>query len=106
MAISLDILGAKRTLAELQQAIRQTEALPFQLISLAVGIVSGAPANLATFVQSAAGGLLAPIFLEVIAENLDKNQQEVELNKPGRQVVCYGSLYVQGQARNVVAYRT
>lgn len=105
MAISLDILGAQRTLAELQQTIQQTEALPFQLLSLAVGVVGGAPANLATFVQTLAGGLLAPITLEEIASTLDKNQQEVELNKPGRQVVCYGSLYVGGQQRNVVAFR-
>lgn len=92
MAISLDILGAHRTLAELQHAIRQTEALPFELLSFAVGIVEGASASLATFVHRVAGGPLPPITLEEIAGNLDRNQQEVELNKPGKQVVCYGSL--------------
>jgi hypothetical protein len=85
--------------------IRHTEALPFQLMSLSVGVVSGAPANLGTFVQTSTGGLLAPITLEEIASNLDKNQQEAELNKAGRHVVCYGSLYVGSQQRNVVAFR-
>jgi hypothetical protein len=105
MAVSLDVLGADKTLADLEKTIRQTEELEYRLVSIAVGFVGGALASLVTFSQAPAGSPSGSISLEIISGDLSKAQQEAKLNEGGKQVVCYGALYVQGQAQNVVAYR-
>lgn len=104
MAISVDILDANAKLAELEKAIQQTEALPFRLISITIGVAGGKPASLVTFLKGAAAPA-APISLEVIDGALSKDQQQAHINGNGKTVVCYGSLYVQGQPQNVAAYR-
>jgi hypothetical protein len=106
MAVSLDVLGANGSLSDLEETIRQTEELEYRLVSIAVGFVGGARASLVTFSQASTGTPPASIFLEIIGGDLSRAQQEAKLNEGGKLVVCYGSLYVQGQAQNVVAYRT
>ena len=105
MAVSLDVLDAHATLADLQKTLRQTEELGFQLVSITIGIVGGTPASLVTFSQSSAGNPPTSISLEIVDGGLNKDQQEAALNGSGKPVVCYGSLFVEGQRRNVAAYR-
>jgi hypothetical protein len=105
MSVSLHVLAANKTLADLQEPIRQTEQLEYRLVSIAIGFVSGARANLVTFSQAASGDPPPSIFLEIISGDLSKAQQEAKLNEGDKQLVCYGSLYVQGQAQNVAACR-
>jgi len=105
MSVSLDILGATNTLGELANTIQQTEDLGYSLLSVSVGVVGGAPASLVTFSQGETGSSPPLISLEIISGGLSKDQQETKLNEGNKQVVCYGALFVQGQAQNVVAYR-
>jgi hypothetical protein len=105
MRYSLDILDANNTIADLQESIRQTERLAYRLVSISTGFAGGAPASLVTFSQAAAKDPPAPISLTIIDGNLSKDQQEAKLNETGKQLISYGSLYVQGHAQNVLAYR-
>lgn len=104
MPVTLRILNANDTLAEHQEALRQTEDLSFVLLSLAVGHESRRLANLVTLLQGATTPTI-PISLIMIDGSLDQAAQQAELNSGGRQIVCFGSLYVQGQACNILAYR-
>jgi hypothetical protein len=104
MPVSLDVLDSNAPISDLQNAINQTERLGFRLLSMATGFVSGQRANLVTFAQD--GGHNPPtVSLAVIDSSLSKDQQEAALNTSGKSVVCYGSLYVQGQPQNIAAYR-
>jgi hypothetical protein len=105
MAMTLRTLDTTATLAEQQLAIRQAEALGFRVLSLTVGRAGGGQANLVTFVQQA-GAPAQPITLEPLDGALDQNAQEAALNAAGRQVVCYGSLYVQSAPQNVMVSRS
>ena len=105
MPVTLRILNANDTLADHQEALRQTEELSFVLLSLTVGHESGSRANLVTLLQDAATTPTTPISLSMIDGHLDQAAQQAELNSGGKQIVCFGSLYVQGQACNILAYR-
>src|SRR5262249_10205390 len=100
----LRTLDTAATLADQQTAIRQTERLGFRLVSLSIGRVGGGRANAVAFLDQQ-GALPAPITLEVVDGALAQDAQETALNKAGRQLVCYGSLHVNGLAENVAAWR-
>ena len=104
MAVTLRTLSTNGSLAEHQTAVRQAEALGFRVRSLATGRVGGGRANLVTLVQEP-GAPAAPIILEIIGGGLTQDAQEEILNTGGRQLVCYGSLAIVGEAENVVAWR-
>ena len=105
MAITLRTLDTNASLVQQQTAIQQAEDLGFRLLSLTIGRVGGGRANLVAFVQvpSAPATVLA---LEVVNGTLDQNAQETALNAAGRQLICYGSLYVQGTPENVAVWRS
>src|SRR5262245_4343089 len=104
MAITLRTFDTTTTLANQQTALRQAEELGFRLLSLTTGQVGGGRANLATLTQEP-GAPPAPITLEMVDGVLDQDAQEANLNRPGRRLVCYGSLFVSSAARNVAAWR-
>lgn len=105
MSVTLRTLDSTATLPALKEAIRQAEGLGFRLISFMAGRAVGKPANLITLLQAMGGAAPTPLALEVIDENLSQDAQEAQLNTGGRELVAYGSLYVEGQPRNVIAYR-
>ena len=104
MAITLRTLDTNASLLQQQTAIRQAEELGFQLLSLTTGQVGGGRTNLVTFVQTP-GAPATAITLEVVNGTLDQDAQETTLNAAGRQLVCYGSLSVQGTPENVAVWR-
>ena len=104
MAITLRALDTTKGLTEQQTAIRQTEELGFRILSLTTGRLGGGKANLATFVQQA-GAPTKAIMLQVIDGVLDQDAQEAALNTAGSQLVCFGSLHVDGVPQNVAAWR-
>lgn len=105
MPVTLRILNANDTLADHQEALRQAEELSYVLLSLTIGRESGNRANLVTFSQGAATTPAVPISLNVVDGDLDQAAQEAKLNTEGKEIVCYGSLYVRGLGCNILAYR-
>ena len=104
MAITLRTLDTNANLVQQQTAIQQAEDLGFRLLALTTGRVGGGRANLVTFVQMP-GAPTTALTLEVVNDALDQDAQEAALNTAGRQLVCYGSLYVQGTPENVAVWR-
>ena len=104
MEITLRTPDTTQTLANHQTALRQTEALGLRLLSLTTGQITGRRANIVTFVQQD-NAPTTPLTLEVVDGALDQDAQEGNLNRPGRELVCYGSLFVSSTARNVAAWR-
>jgi len=104
MALTLRTLDTNASLVQQQTAIRQAEELGFRLLSLTTDRVGGGRANLVTFVQTPDAPATA-ITLEVVNGGLDQDAQETALNAAGRQLVCYGSLSIQGTPENVVVWR-
>ena len=105
MPVTLRILDANATLASHEATLQQTEDLSFRLLSFTTGIERGRPANLLTLRQDTAGPPPSPIRLEMVDGELDQAAQEAQLNTGTSVLVCYGSLYVQSQPRNIAAYR-
>ena len=105
MTVTLRILSATDTLLNHQEALRQAEELFFVVLSLAIGRESGGRANLVTLSQGSVTTPTTPITLRVVDGNLDQAAQEADLNTGGNEIVCYGSLYVEGQECNILAYR-
>ena len=105
MSVTLRILDANATLASHEVTLRQTEALSFRLLSMTTGHERSKPANLVTLLQDPSGLPPSPLRLEMVDGGLDQAAQEAQLNGGARVLVCYGSLYVQNQPRNIAAYR-
>lgn len=106
MAVSLDVLNANATLAELEATLRQTEAdTRFDVLSLAVATAGGQRASMVTFKHRGTAAPPAPLSLLLVDGTSSKDQQQATLNTSGKSVICYGSLFVEGQPRNVAALR-
>ncbi len=105
MAIVLRTLDANAALATLIDDVRYNESFGLRLISLAAGELGGRRASLVTFRQGGAAAPDKPLVLEVVDGALDQAAQQALLTAPGRECVCYGTLYVGGAQRNVAAYR-
>ena len=105
MPIILRPLAADSDLAALTRDIRHVENLGFELVSIAAGQLGGLPGNLATFRDTTGAPPTRPIQLEAIDGTLDQDDQEARLIAPGRECVCYGTLFVSRTQRNVAAFR-
>jgi hypothetical protein len=106
MSVILRTLDANASIAKLTEAVQHHENTLFlRLISLAAGELGGLPANLATFRQGAITPPAKPAFLEAIDGRLSQDAQQAVLTTPGRECVCYGTLFVSGTQRNVAAFR-
>jgi len=108
MAIKLVTLSANDTIANLQTAISQSEALGFELITLARGVVSGQQSNTATLRRLNPGTQPGPLTLLEIAGTKSLPQQEADVNggeAGGKKLISYADLFVQGNETNVAAYR-
>ncbi len=104
MAVTLRTLDTTSSVADQQIAIRQAEDLGFRLVSVTTGRVGGGVANMVTLLQQP-GAPPTPITLEVVDGALNQGAQEAALNNAGRQLICYGSMRVNGVAQNVAAWR-
>lgn len=105
MSVTLRTLDASAKLSGLQEAIRQAEELGYRLLSFMAGRAGGRPANLVTLQQAAGGAAPPPIHLEIVDGDLSPVAQEAHLNAGAKALVCYGALYVEGQAHSVAAFR-
>jgi hypothetical protein len=104
MAITLRTLDTNASIIQQQITIQQVEQLGFRLLTLTTGRVGGGRANLVTFIQTS-GAPATAITLEVVNGAMDQDAQETILNVAGRQLVCYGSLFVQAMSENIAAWR-
>jgi hypothetical protein len=106
MSIILRTLDANASIAKLTEAVQHHENTLFlRLISLAAGELGGQRANLATFRQGEITPPAKSAVLETIDGSLSQDAQQALLTAPGRECVCYGTLFVSGAQRNVAAFR-
>ncbi|HVY70355.1 MAG TPA: hypothetical protein VHH73_10535 [Verrucomicrobiae bacterium] len=108
MPLRLDTLGANETLANLQATIVQIEAIGFELVSLARGVVGGAPSNTATFRNRPPGNAPGPLTLVEVAGAIPLPAQSTAVNAGetgGKKLISYAVVLVQGKETNVAAYR-
>ena|SRR5256885_1028538 len=108
MATKLVTLNANDLLGELQTAISQTEALGFELITLARGVVGGQQSNTATFRRLTPGTQPRPLTLVEVAGTRPLPQQDIDVNTGeagGKTLISYSAVLVQGNETNVAAYR-
>ena len=105
MPIVLRPLAVDSDLAALTRDIRHIEDLGFELVSIAAGQIGGVAGNLATFRDTTGAGPARPIQLEAIDGSLGQGDQEARLIAPGRECICYGTLFVSRAQRNVAAFR-
>jgi hypothetical protein len=103
MAVRVRILDSQGSLAMHEATIAQQEELSFELVALAAGRAGGQNASLLTLGFAAA----APpkIHLMLVDGNLTDREQEALLNTQAPNLVCYGTLFVEGVLRNVAAFR-
>ena len=108
MALKLETLNTNDTLPNLQATIVAFEALGFELIAFAKGVVSGAQSNTATFRNRGPGNAPGPLSLvEVIgAQALPVQQTAVNAGEAGgKTLISYAAVLVQENETNVAAYR-
>jgi hypothetical protein len=105
MPIVLRPLDANSDLARLTTDIRHIENLGFQVISIAAGHMGGRPGNLVTFRDSNGDPPPQPVQLATIDGELSQEDQEALLTAPGRECVCYGTLFISRTQRNVAVFR-
>jgi hypothetical protein len=107
MPIALETLDVSGSLAEHQALLRHHEAQGYRLLSLAAAIMGGGAANVATFTQDPAVAEPpdAQLVLETVDGELSRDAQQGRLNGPARDIVCYGTLFVENQRQNVFAER-
>lgn len=108
MTIKLQTLSATDTLGGLQTTIAQTEALAFELITLARGVVGGQQSNTATFRRLAPGTQPGPLTLAEVSGTKSLPQQDIDVNTGeagGKKLISYSAVLVQGNETNVAAYR-
>jgi hypothetical protein len=105
MSIVLRPLDANSDLAGLTTDIRHIENLGFQVISIAAGHMGGLPGNLVTFRESNGDPPTKPVQLATIDGALGQEDQQALLIAPGRECVCYGTLFISRTQRNVAVFR-
>ena len=108
MATKLVTLNANDTLGNLQTAISQTEALGFELITFARGVVGAQQSNSATFRRLNPGTQPGPLTLLEVAGTKPLPQQNGDVNAGeggGKKLISYAAVFVQGTETNVAAYR-
>jgi len=105
MALKLETVSATATLAGIRDSLRYQETLHFRLVSISTGLVGGQRANLVLFRNALGAPAVKPLELQDVDGALPVDQQQAALNAAGFDVVCYGSLYVSGAARNIAARR-
>src|ERR1043166_3411891 len=108
MAISIDTLSANANLNTLQTIVTQKEALGFELVALARGVVGGQPSNAATFRIRSAAGIPGPLTLVEMAGTKSLAQQEADVNNGeagGKTLISYAAVLVQGSETNLAVYR-
>ncbi len=104
MPITVQTIATDSSLQDIEQVINQTEALGWELVSLASGKAAGNPANLAVFASSIAGAVASAVLREIDTA-LSLQQQEAALNAEGKRLICYASTYVLGRPKNIAVFR-
>jgi hypothetical protein len=108
MSLKLETLSASDTLAAHEATISGIEALGYELITFARGVVSGAKSNTATFRLRSPGNAPGPLTLVRIDETLALPGQDAAVNAGetgGKILISYAAVFVAGAETNVAAYR-
>jgi hypothetical protein len=104
MPLTVQTIGKTLSLPEIRDAVDQTEALNFDLVSLSAGIAGTAQVNLAVFSFRTGSKPPAVVLLEIDGSLL-LDRQEAALNAEGKQLICYGTVYVAGSPKNIALFR-
>ena len=108
MALKLETLSTSGTIASHQATIASIEALGYELITFARGVVSSAQSNTATFRVRTSGSPPTPLTLVRVDETLPLAAQEGAVNARetgGKVLISYAAVFVEGAETNVAAYR-
>jgi hypothetical protein len=108
MALKLETLSASNTLAQHQAILSGIEALGYELITFARGVVGGAKSNTATFRNRAPGDGPGPLTLVQVDGAKSPPDQEADVNAGetgGKRLISYAAAFVQEVETNVAAYR-
>ena len=109
MSLNLETINANDTIQNIQTTIVQTEALGFELISLAKGIVQGRMANVVTFHHRTPGDAPGELTLVEVPQNNSLRDQEINVNteeqSSSKRLISYAAVLVNGQETMVAAYR-
>ncbi|UCF90497.1 MAG: hypothetical protein JSW39_19675 [Desulfobacterales bacterium] len=108
MSVKLEILSANDSLQNLQTAAQQTEALGFELITIARGVVSGQPANLLSLRKRTPGDAPRQLTLLEVGKSLSLQNQENKVKaeeSDSKKLISYGAAFVQNEETMIAAYR-
>lgn len=108
MQLVLETLSTTDSLDTLQKAVRQREALGYELVALGRGMVGGKLANLATFRRRAPGNAPSPVSLMKMDNTADKDTLEGKMNaleSGGARVFSLAGLMAEGAEIDVAAVR-
>jgi hypothetical protein len=108
MPVKLITLDTTQTLANQLTAISQTEALGFELITFARGIVAGQPSNTATLRRLTPGTKPGPLTMVEVLGTESLLQQDGDVNggeTGGKVLISCAAVLVGGNETNVAAYR-
>ncbi len=108
MSIKLETLDANASLSSLENTIRQSEALGFEMITLARGIVDNIPSNTLTLRRRSPGDGPAPLTLIRVNRGLSLLEQETDValgETNAKKLISYSAVFVSGAETNVAVYR-
>ena len=108
MALKLETLNTNDTLPNLQATIAGIEALGYELLAFARGVVSGAQSNTATFRNRAPGGPPGPLMLVEVDGTQTLLAMQAAANEgeaTGKELISYAAVLVRGSETNVAVYR-
>jgi hypothetical protein len=108
MALKVETLSTNDTLPSLQATITGIEALGYELITFARGVVSGANSNTATFrnrAPDAAPGALTLVEVGGAQALLDQQAAVNAGEASGKELIAYAAVLVQESETNVAVYR-
>jgi hypothetical protein len=92
MSIKIETVNATDAITEIQTVITQTEALGFELVAIAKGIVNGQPAKVVTLRRRKPGDRPAKLTL-------------VKQETGARKLISYSAVFIEGKETMIVAYR-
>ncbi len=102
MDLTLETIPTKKSLADLETVVRQSEAIGYTTVSLASGTIEGKRANLLTLKDAASA---TPVRLVIIDETKSLEAQRKDLRKAGATLVSFSAVYVDGKLANVAVVR-
>lgn len=103
MNLTCQTVGAEASLEDLQETLRQSEALDFRVISCCRSRVEGKDANVVLF-ESVSSTPTPQLSLRRFPNDVSTGELEAALASAA-EVVSYGALFVMGRSTNVAILR-